>query len=96
MRTYPGDGQGSTAARAGGFERLVRLLKDNERLVGELQGLGGRLARARAYRAEPGCNVPLAEAHINRLRAKHSGVLALLRANRIEAHGLVQDARVAS
>ncbi|HWE35902.1 MAG TPA: hypothetical protein VG406_04960 [Isosphaeraceae bacterium] len=79
---------GGAAARPDAFERLVRLLKDNERLVGELKDLGDKLLRARAYRADPGCNVALAEAHINRLRAKHSGVLALLRANRIEAHEL--------
>jgi hypothetical protein len=85
MRTCASEAE---AARPDAFERLVRLLKDNERLVGELRSLGDRLMRARAYRAEPGCNVALAEAHINRLRAKHSGVLALLRANRIEAHEL--------
>lgn len=85
---------GSERAKAAGqpdaFGRLVGLLRDNERLVGELRILGDRMLRARAYRAEPGCNVALADAHINRLRAKHSGVLALLRANRIEAQGLAR------
>ncbi len=71
------------------FERLVWLVKSNERLIAEQRGLTDRLHRARAYLAEPGCNLRLGTAQLSYLRVKYSGVLAHLRANRWEARDIV-------
>jgi hypothetical protein len=72
-----------------GFERLVRLVRDNEHLFEQARELRVRLNRARTYLAEPQSNPILGHAQLNRLRNQHSGVLARLRANRIEAQELL-------
>jgi len=72
--------------------RLVRLVQDHDRLQRELDALGRQVAAARSYLAEPGGNVRLGAAHLERLRARRSGALALLRANRLEAAGLLGTA----
>ena len=69
--------------------RLAELLLANDRLMEELASSRGRIARARAYQDEPGCNVRFGLANFERCRVKHSGILAQLRANRIEAMGLL-------
>jgi len=51
----------------------------------ELASSRERISRARSYQLEPGCNARFGSAHFDRCRAKHSGILAQLRANRIEA-----------
>ena len=67
------------------FGRIVRLMKDNERLFADLGAIVARIEQARAYLAVPDCHLPLGLANLSRLKVKHSGLLALLRANRIEA-----------
>lgn len=77
------------ADRSTMIERLVRILQRNERLIAEQRALTDRLRRARAYLAEPGCNLRLGTAQLSYLRVKYSGVLAHLRANRREARDIV-------
>ena len=67
------------------FERLVQILKLNERLLGELQRLNGRLDQARDYLVRPACNVVLGMATLDRVKRRRSAVLCRLRAHRIEA-----------
>jgi len=71
------------------FERLVRIMKANEALLGELKALDGRLGAARAYLAEPGSHPALALATLAHLKTKRSGLLTLLRAGRIAAEAIV-------
>jgi hypothetical protein len=71
------------------FEHLARIMERNERLGAEQRALTDRLRRARAYLAEPGCNLRLGTAQLFHLRVKYSGVLAHLRANRREARDIV-------
>jgi hypothetical protein len=71
------------------FGRIVSLFRSNAFLFSELQNVKLKLARARVYRDTPGSNPVLAEAHVLQLRAKHSAVLTMLRANRIEARRLL-------
>lgn len=67
------------------FEQLVRILRMNERLLGELQRLNGRLDQARDYLVRPGANVVLGMATLARAKQRRSAVLCRLRAHRIEA-----------
>ncbi len=79
----------AVAAGSNDFERMVRLLKSNESLFEELRALRRRIQGVRAYLADPSGNPAVGRAFYTRLRAKHSGVLALLRANRIEAQQIL-------
>lgn len=74
------------------FERLVRLVRSNEALLSTLQDVKVATLRARAYLADPGCNVALGTAQVERLRRRRSAVLCRLRANRIEASHLLNGA----
>jgi hypothetical protein len=67
------------------LERLTQLLHSNDRLMAALASSRERIASARAYLDAPDCNRRFAEAHLDRARARHSSILARLRANRIEA-----------
>jgi hypothetical protein len=67
------------------FERLVQILRMNERLLGELHRLNGRLEEARDYLARSGCNVVLGMATLDRAKRRRSAVLCRLRAHRMEA-----------
>ncbi len=69
--------------------RLARLIRSNDRYLGELRGLRARLALAREFLADPASPAHLARAYHDRVRARQSRVLALLRANRIEALALL-------
>ena len=71
------------------FGRLIRIVESNERLFDGLRALTRRLEDARAYLAEPGCHRHLGQANLAYLKVKYSGVLALLRANRLEAQALL-------
>lgn len=71
------------------FGRLVRLVRDNERLFSELEAVRSQARRAWSYFTEPGCNSALAIAQLDRLRMKRSALLAHLRANRVEARSLL-------
>lgn len=70
------------------FARLVALFQGNEFLLGELGRLRLRRDRARDYARRPGSNQALARACLLQLSARHSAVLNMLRANRVEARHL--------
>ena len=76
-------------AAANPLERLAQLVLANDRLMEDLASSRRRISRARAYQDEPGCNARFGAAHLERCRCRHSGILAQLRANRIEALGLL-------
>ena len=79
------------AIAANPLERLSQLMNSNEKLMAELATSRLRISDARAYLDAPGCNVRFGEAHLERCRARHSGILAQLRANRIEALQLLGE-----
>ena len=81
-----GGGRGGLEPEAGDlFGRIVAIMKQNERLIADLDGTREQAAEAFQYLEKPGANRGLARAQIGRLRSKRSGLLAMLRANRIEA-----------
>jgi hypothetical protein len=71
------------------FGRLVWLARSNQQLFGLLHALSDRLHGVRAYLAGAGCNARLGRAYYQHWRTRHSGVLLLLRANRLEARRLL-------
>ncbi len=71
------------------FEQVVRLVQSNDRLFAERDALVAKLGRARTYLADPDCNRNFATAYLNHLKLKHSSVLALLRANRLQARQIL-------
>lgn len=71
--------------------RLVRLVASNDRLLNELKRLDARLAEADDYLAKPDANFALGCAYRDRVRTRRSRVLALLRANRVEAREFLAD-----
>jgi hypothetical protein len=73
------------------LERLAQLMIANDRLMDELVTSRARIVAARAYLDRPECNPRFGSAHLERSRLKHSGILAQLRANRIEALRLLGD-----
>ena len=73
------------------LERLAQLVIANDRLMDELAVSRARIDAARLYLDRPDCNVGFGSAHLERCRTKHSGILAHLRANRIEALHLLGD-----
>jgi hypothetical protein len=82
-------GRPSPRAASNPLERLIQIMQSNDRLMEELAASRDRIARARAYLDEPGRNARMGSAHLERCRVKHSGILARLRANRVEALGLL-------
>ncbi len=83
------EGRATPTVAANPLERLAQIMRSNDRLMDELAVGRERVARARAYLDEPTCNARFGAAHLDRCRAKHAGVLAQLRANRIEALDLL-------
>jgi hypothetical protein len=71
------------------FGRVVALYQGNEHLLSELQKVRERLIRASTYLRSPGCNRVLGEAHLLQSKARHSALLAMLRANRVAARRLL-------
>lgn len=80
---------GGTRRPADPFRRLVEIYRENAWLMDELEAVGGRLGSARAYREGAGGPTALADAYIDRLRARRSAALALLRSNRREVRDLL-------
>ncbi len=72
------------------FERLVQIFRLNERFLEDLQRLNGQLQEARDYLIRPQCNVVLGMARLDRVKRRRSLVLCRLRANRIEADGILR------
>jgi hypothetical protein len=73
------------------LERLSQLMLSNDRLMDELVTSRARIVAARNYLDRVDCNPRFGSAHLERCRTKHSGILAQLRANRIEALQLLAD-----
>jgi len=71
------------------FERLIRLVQENERLFDRLDANRAAAAECWTYLARPGSNTALALARLERLRTARSAILTRLRANRIEARELL-------
>ena len=74
------------------LERLAQLVHSNDRLMDELTVSRGRIVAARTYLDRPGCHARFGSAHLERCRTKHTGILAQLRANRIESLHLLGHA----
>lgn len=79
----------ASASDRGLFGQYVAVYQSNEFLFAELKSVGLKLDRARAYIASPGANPVLGAAHLDRLKARRSAVLTLLRANRLQARALL-------
>ncbi len=77
-------------AAACDFDRMVVLLRSNERLFGTLEGVSQRLHEVRAYLAQDDCNVTLGRECYRYWRDRHSRVLTQLRANRVEARRVLR------
>ncbi len=71
------------------FGQFVSVYQSNAFLFSELKSVKQKLASARSYLESPGRNLLLAQAQIDRLKARHSAVLTLLRANRLQARALI-------
>ena len=87
--TLPIDAGSPARGESGAFARLVSVYQSNEYLSAELKSADRNLARARAYLREPGANPALAAAHLQRVKARRSAALTLLRANRHRARILL-------
>jgi hypothetical protein len=73
------------------LERLAQLMISNNRLMDELVTSRARIVAARIYLDKTDRNLRFGLAHLERSRVKHSGILAQLRANRIEALQLLGE-----
>lgn len=69
--------------------RIVAVIRSNERLFERLDKLAIDLNSARRYLTASDCNRRLGESVLQRAKLKYQEVLALLRANRIEAKRLL-------
>lgn len=84
---------GRAEAAEGGdlLNQLVSVYQSNEYLFSELKSVKKRLTQAQTYLKSPNPNTALALAHLNQLKARHSAVLTMLRANRLQARALLSD-----
>jgi hypothetical protein len=71
------------------FGRLVGLMRSNERPTASLRAVTDRPRVVREYLAGAGRNSALGQADCRYWRSRHSSVLMLLRANRLEVRGLL-------
>jgi hypothetical protein len=78
------------------LERLAQLMHSNDRLMEELATVRRRIVRAREYMLSPKRNFRFAAENLAHCKNKHRGVLAQLRANRIEANRILGLDRAAS
>lgn len=74
---------------SGVLGRLVRLVQANDQLMEELATIRRRIVRARDYLDSSGCNLRFGAENLAYCKSKHRGVLAQLRANRIEANRIL-------
>jgi hypothetical protein len=81
--------QGSPAG-ANPLQRLIRIVRENDELLGRLEVLGRRLGQSRAYADDPGSNPSLSAALVEHARAGYAKTLELLRSNRVEALGILR------
>jgi hypothetical protein len=87
----PDRAEPTPAVASNPLERLSQLVNANDRLMDELTTSRARIVAARAYLDRPGCNARFGSAHLERSRGRHSGILAQLRANRIESLRLLGE-----
>jgi hypothetical protein len=78
----PGGGVGSLAFVPRGVLGLMRVYRDNQRLLGRQRQLREQIAEALAYWRREDANKALAWSRLSQLRRKHQAVLAELKANR--------------
>jgi hypothetical protein len=78
------------SAGANPLERLIRIMRENDQLLGRLEALGRRLGQARAYADDPGSNPMLSTSLVEHARAGYAKVLDRLRSNRVEAMGILR------
>lgn len=71
------------------LQRMAQLLQLNDRLFVELRALRAQVREAWSYLLRPDSNQTLGLARLQRLQAKRSGTLALLRSYRAEAQALL-------
>lgn len=90
-RSIPTRSTPPAASATNPLERLTQLVIANDRLMDELTTSRARIVSARAYLDRPGCNLSFGSAHLERCRGKHAGILAQLRANRIESLQLLGE-----
>jgi hypothetical protein len=69
--------------------RLVQIVQANDQLMEELATIRRRIVRARDYLNSSGCNLRFGAENLAYCKSKHRGVLAQLRANRIEANRIL-------
>lgn len=87
VATAPGR---SSAEGPSPLGRLIQIMRGNDDLMGRLEVQGRRLARARAYAVDPDANPALATALVEHERAGYANLLGTLRANRVEALGILR------
>ena len=89
----PANGIMTTVRPAGAtnpLERLIRIVRQNDDLLGRLEVQGRRLVRAREYASDPESSPALAGALVNHARNGYENLLGLLRSNRAEAVGILR------
>lgn len=74
------------------FERLVGLIRDNDRLQIELTGLRLHIDGVRIYLGRPDCNKAMGEARLERLRGEYLALARELRDRRREVRALMSEA----
>jgi hypothetical protein len=79
------------SAGANPLERLIRIMRENDQLLGRLEAVGRRLGQARAYADDPGSNPSLSTTLVEHARAGYAKVLDKLRSNRVEALGILRS-----
>jgi hypothetical protein len=93
MRSTIVGGASVAAGRSAGanpLQRLIRIVRENDELLGRLAVLGRRLGQSRAYADDPRSNPSLSAALIEHARAGYAKVLEQLRSNRVEALGILR------
>lgn len=72
------------------LERLIRIVRQNDDLLGRLEVQARRLVRAREYASDPESSPALATALVDHASHGYVNLLGLLRANRAEALGILR------
>ncbi|MEO6807576.1 MAG: hypothetical protein ABI353_00485 [Isosphaeraceae bacterium] len=73
------------------FGRLILIARSNEQYLGQLDALNVRIGQARTQLDNAHGEARVERAYLTHLKTKRSGVLAQLRANRIEAEQILGD-----
>lgn len=85
-------GEGSAEAEEiGKREALLRLLRENERILSEIRRVFHRLQQARDYALTEGSDPEIGRALIENLRRRRVGLGQVLRANRLEMEQIMDS-----